>query len=104
MLRSVIEEESISLKKPRTTSPHQAASTMLRDFSRESGNCPVPIDWKFKTSPRWLRRHMIEEAYAEIERQKALQEASMEEGYKKVAATDGKPSSKKELQRTRRKD
>jgi len=37
-------------------------------MSRTSGNCPVPIDWKFKMSSRHERRIMIEEAYLAHER------------------------------------
>jgi len=38
-------------------------------MSRHSGVCPVPIDWKFKTSSRHERRIMIEEAYRNYEQQ-----------------------------------
>ena len=38
-------------------------------MSRNSGACPVPIDWKFKTSSRHERRLMIEEAYQNYEQQ-----------------------------------
>ena len=38
-------------------------------MSRTSGSCPVPIDWKFKTSSRHNRRLMIEEAYLAFEKQ-----------------------------------
>jgi len=38
-------------------------------MSRHSGACPIPIDWRFKTSSRFERRLMIEEAYRNYERQ-----------------------------------
>jgi hypothetical protein len=38
---------------------------------RERGVTPVPIDWTFKTAPRWKRRMMIERAYAIDEAQHA---------------------------------
>lgn len=31
---------------------------------RQRGDCPVPINWEFKTAPRWKRRMMIERAFA----------------------------------------
>ena len=40
-------------------------------MSRNSGVCPVPIDWKFKTSSRHERRIMIEEAYRNYEQREA---------------------------------
>jgi len=35
---------------------------------RKSGVCPVPIDWKFRTSSRHERSLMIEAAYQDQER------------------------------------
>ena len=38
-------------------------------MSRTAGVCPVPMDWTFKTSSRYERRMMIENAYLSYERQ-----------------------------------
>ena len=42
---------------------------------RARGVCPVPMDWTFRSAPRWRRRAVIEAAYAadELRRERAEQ-------------------------------
>lgn len=44
---------------------------MFREDPRKLGILPIPNDWKFRSSPRWLRSLMIQQGYAEFDRRKA---------------------------------